>query len=193
MTTVTLLLLVGLVIGGAVAAVAVGVARGRDRRNHVVPGVPTSAPAAWAGAHTPEARLHRRLRAAVDAAIAAAPKPTSPLGGARRALEETALAVDERLVAVAAVPERERGPLLVDVTAQVAGVEQAAAMMARTRLEEGGDIAAGVDRALEGVRLLAEARAEVEQLDRPWVVLPEADVPDTAEPGEVRGTAGPGD
>ncbi len=61
-------------IVGVAAYVALRNAQDFSDANEVVPGVPTSAPKAWAGAHTPEARLHRRLR---DAVMASRPTPRS--------------------------------------------------------------------------------------------------------------------
>lgn len=147
-----------------VGAAAAAVARSRDRYNRVVPGVPTRAPRAWAGAHTPEARLHRRLRDAVAGAHAAAPGRDGALGAARTAVEEEALALDERLVVVAAVGERDRGALLVELESQVAALEQAVTAMATRDARASG--MTEVDRALERVRLLGEARDEVDRVER---------------------------
>ena len=85
---------IALAVAGVVAlgAAAVAVGRNRQRRNRVVPDVPTNAPAAWAGTHTPLARLHRRLRAAVDGARAV-PDPDGALIRARHEVEQAALAV----------------------------------------------------------------------------------------------------
>ena len=166
------LVVVGLAaLVGGVAALAGRVARSRDSANQVVPGVPTEAPAAWAGAHSTEARLHRRLRAAVDAAGVAAPGADGQLVGLRRAVEEEALAVDRRLVVAAAAPAGTRDALLARVAAQVAAVEEAAGALSGRALDEPGParregVAAAVDDALTRARLLAEARAEVEEVDR---------------------------
>lgn len=182
------LVVVGLAaLVGGVAALVGRVARSRDRANQVVPGVPSDAPAAWAGAHSTEARLHRRLRAAVDAAGVAAPGADGPLVGLRRAVEEEALAVDRRLVVAAATTVDARDELLARVAAQVEAVEEAAGALSGRALDEDGParregVAAAVDDALTRARLLAEARAEVEEVDRRErgeVALP--------EPGAVEG------
>lgn len=187
MTGLALLAVVGVVLAAAGVAVAVAVARNRDRRNQVVAGVPTTAPASWAGAHTPEARLHRRLRDAARSAATAARRPGAPLWGGRQAVEEAALAVDERLVRISAVPERQRGPLLAEVTAQVAAVERAAAGLVAPRAD--GAVLDEVGAALERVRVLAEAREEVERTATPWA-LPE--LQDDATPAPEAGTADEG-
>ena len=125
------LLVVVLVVVAAVVAGAAAVVRSQKRSfaadNEVVPGTPTRAPAAWAGAHTPEARLHRRLRDAVVGLRANPAMEDAWMLDARVALEQHALAVDERLVAVAALPERVRAQPLVEVASAVEAVEAAVA------------------------------------------------------------------
>ena len=61
MTVVVVLLL--FVVSAAVAATVVVRAQKRKfaEANVIVPGTTTKAPAEWAGAHTPEARLHDDL------------------------------------------------------------------------------------------------------------------------------------
>jgi len=129
----TLVVLVLLVVVAAVVAGAVVVRSGkRDfaRANEVVPGRVTRAPAEWAGSHSPEARLHRRLRDAVEA-LRANPAMEDPwMLDARVSLEEQAVAVDERLIAVAALPERVRAEPLAGVGAAVDAVEAAVAALA---------------------------------------------------------------
>ena len=72
-----------LLVAAVAAIVGFGVAltvRSRKdfaEQNEVVPGVASPAPASWAGAHTPEAKLHRRLKEAVAAALAI-PSVTEP-------------------------------------------------------------------------------------------------------------------
>lgn len=128
-----LLLLLALVVVVAAVAGAVAVVRSGKRRyaaaNEVVPGTATRAPAEWAGAHTPEARLHRRLRDAVEAVRANPAMEDAWMLDARVSLEQHALAVDDRLVAVAALPERVRAGPLAAVAAAVEAVEAAVASM----------------------------------------------------------------
>ena len=125
--TVVVVVLV-LLVGSAVIAATVVVRTGKRRfaqANEVVPGTATRAPAEWAGAHTPEARLHRRLRDAVEAVRANPALEDVWMLEARVALEHHALAVDERLVAVAALPERVRAEPMAGVAAAVDAVEAA--------------------------------------------------------------------
>lgn len=161
-----LLVLVGIVAGVLTAAVAGAVTlvvRGRGRRNRVVPDVPTSAPSSWAGAHTPLARLHRRLRAAV-AAARAVPDPDGALIRARVEVEQAALGVDDHLVALHHMSERERAGRMAQATAAVASVEEAAGRLADAAAATtvGGALPA-VEAALERAALVAEARRELDE------------------------------
>jgi hypothetical protein len=146
-------------IAGAVALARSG-KRSFTKANEVVPGVSPRAPASWAGEHTPEARLHRRLRDAV----AALPRDDVGVMEARIAIERLALTVDEQLVTVAALPERVRAQPLAQVTAAVEAVEDGVAKVAANELAAHGSTA--VDAALatlqERVELLAQARPELE-------------------------------
>ena len=126
------LVFVGLVIVAAVvtATMVVRAQKGQyARANEVVPGTATEAPAEWAGAHTPEARLHRRLRDAVVTLRADPAMEDAYRLDARVSLEQHALAVDERLIAVAALPERVRAEPLEGVSAAVDAVEAAVASL----------------------------------------------------------------
>ena len=129
MTVVVVLLL--LVVSAVVAATVV--VRTNKRKfaeaNVIVPGTTTRAPAEWAGAHTPEARLHRRLRDAVAAVRANPAMEDAFMMDARVSLEQQALAVDERLIAVAALPETVRSEPLASVAAAVDAVEAAVAAL----------------------------------------------------------------
>ncbi len=124
-----LLFLLLFVVAAVVAAVAVVRSGKRQfaQANEVVPGTSTRAPAEWAGAHSPEARLHRRLRDAVAAVRANPAMEDAFMMDARVSLEQQALAVDERLIAVAALPERVRAEPLASVAAAVEAVEAAVA------------------------------------------------------------------
>ena len=127
------LVFVLLMVGAAVVAAAYVIARAGKREfaeaNEVVPGVSSRAPAEWAGAHNPEARLHRRLRDAVAALRANPAMEDAFVLEARVALEQHALAVDERLIAVAALPKGVRTQPLASVASAVDAVEAAVASM----------------------------------------------------------------
>lgn len=127
-------LVVLLVIVALVAAAAVAAARSGKRRyaeaNQIVPGTAGSAPPEWAGAHTPEALLHRRLRDAVAALRANPAMEDAWSMDARVSLEQQALAVDNRLIAVAALPPPARAGRMPAVADAVAAVESAVGALA---------------------------------------------------------------
>ncbi len=156
------------------AVVAFGVALAvRSRKefaeqNEVVPGVRSPAPAAWAGAHTPEAKLHRRLRVAVDAARANPRLVELGLAERVRQIEAEALAIDERLVAAAALPERVRADAVAEFEAPVAALEDAVAALSRSvSVSDSKELLQqAVSDADIRLQALAEARAEVERIDR---------------------------
>jgi hypothetical protein len=148
MTVVVVVVLFVVAAVAAATAVVRSQKRGYARANEVVPGRATQAPAEWAGAHTPEARMHRRLRDAVDALRANPAMEDAWMLDARVSLEEQAVAVDERLMAVAALPERVRAEPLAGVAAAVDAME--AAVAALVAAPAGGH--AGVDQAMADVR-----------------------------------------
>lgn len=131
----------------AVALLAAGVGfamalarRGRERQAvdaEVLAGVDTGAPASWSGSHDPEARLHRRLVAAVRGL-----RSQADLGyegveelELRVELEQHAVAVDKRLVAAATLPPDQRGPAVAEIEVSVTAIESAAADLGRSIAE----------------------------------------------------------
>lgn len=168
MSPLLLLLLVVLalaVVGGI--ALAVRSKSDYTKANEVVPGTASPAPASWAGAHTPEARLHRRLRDAVAAIRTGSTSATAT--GFRTSLEQAAISLDERLVAVAALSERTRGEPLAQIESAVVALEDAAAALA-TSGGAAGELGPGViDEVTQHLRFLTEARQELDRLptDRP--------------------------
>lgn len=186
----TLLLLAGalVVAAAAVGGVALAVTSKRQYRaaNEVIPGRPTNAPAAWAGAHTPEARLHRRL-VDVVAALRAHPLLDEGTGRleARVALEEQVAAIDEQLVAAAALPERVRAEPLAQVERQVVAVEQAAATLAAAGDPTDGP--AAIEQHVDDVRRqlddLARIRAELDATPPAMPAPPDTAPRPQAEPG----------
>lgn len=169
------LLVVLLAVAAGAVALALSGKRSYRAANEVVPGAATKAPPSWAGAHTPEARLHRRLRDAVRALHAHPRAGEASFASLRGALEQQALAVDERLIAAAALPERLRGEAVAGVEEEVAAVEAAAASLSEVMLDApAGAATAALDDVREHLRLLAEAREEVELVDSSPPALPGA-------------------
>lgn len=150
-----------LVAVGTIAYVALRNAQDFSDANEVIPGVPTSAPKAWAGAHSVEARLHRRLRDAMTALRANRALDEPALVEVREALEREALAIDDRLVAAAALPAKVRDDPLRRIGEAVDAVEAAVADIVLLR-GPGVDVPSGIEQARTRLALVAEARAELE-------------------------------
>lgn len=192
-----LLLLPLLLVLGVVAAVVVAVliaVRNKSnfaRDSRLAPGLSTSAPAAWAGSHDPEARLHRRLR---DALAALRVNQSFDMDGhlldLRVELEQQSAALDEQLVATAALPLHLRAEPLGSITAAVESVEQAVADLAQGSTGEAAD---RLDVALADIRartgLVAQARHALDAMDD------QAALPGTpmARPGAVPSPGRPAD
>ncbi|MCX4092702.1 hypothetical protein [Nocardia sp. alder85J] len=127
MIIVIVLLLALVVIIGGVAGVLLVVGNHQRREaahdNQVIPGTPTRAPVSWARSHDPEARLHRRLRDAMTALHAVAAYDTAASLSMRSGLEQSALAVDHHLVAVAGLPRSHRDQQLPELTRAVETIE----------------------------------------------------------------------
>jgi len=159
-------LLIGLaiVVVGTVAYVALRGAQDFSDANEVIPGHPTQAPKAWAGAHSPEAKLHRRLRDAMTALRANRALDEPALVPVREALEREALAVDDRLVAVAALPKGVRAAPLAQVATAVEAIEQAVADVVGLRGPGAGATEAALAEVRTRLALVEEARAELELL-----------------------------
>ncbi|MBY8860526.1 hypothetical protein K7711_28930 [Nocardia sp. CA2R105] len=122
-----LILLALLVLVGGVAAIVMTIARHQKQSiaydNQIVPGMPSNAPSSWAGSHDPEARLHRRLRDAIRALHGVNAYDTASSVNLRAGLEQSALAVDNHLIAIATLPQSHRDQALPDATAAVEAVE----------------------------------------------------------------------
>jgi hypothetical protein len=168
---VLLVLLVG-GLGAFVVALAVRARRDFAAQNQVVPGVDSPAPASWAGAHSPEAVLHRRLRGAVVALRADDRLTALGLTAQRERIEGEALAIDRRLVAAAALPPPHRRPAVDRCEPLVAALEATVAELV-TRIDATSDTTSSpelLERTVSDADLrlqaLEQARAEVERIDR---------------------------
>lgn len=178
-----LILVIG-VLAGAVIGARVAARRLTDhyaRANEVVPGIPSTAPTAWLGAHDPEAKLHRRL---VDAVRALHAGQDLDVIGAyldlRIEVEQQAVAIDNELVVTSKLPVHLREKPLDRLTAAVATLEEAVAAI-------GVAVASGTTEDLDA--LLLEVRRRTDSLDRAEAALREIDeaTPDPSaseEPGE---------
>jgi len=167
MITVLLVLAVAAVIGFGVA-LAVRSKREFATQNEVVPGRKSPAPSSWAGAHTREAKLHRRLGDAVRGAHANPRFVELGLADPMRAIDAEAMAIDERLVAAAALPAAHRDAAIDPLETNVVALEHTIAEMVTSVT-----VAASKDQLEQAVtdadlklQALAAARAEVEAIDR---------------------------
>lgn len=159
----TILVVVGVaVVGGA--ALARSSKSSFKAANDVVPGTPTKAPAAWAGAHSTEARLHRRLRDAVAAMRANPALDDLSFTEPRMMVEAEALAVDDRLVAAAALPVSQRGDRLATAAAAVEAIEAVVAEMVDASTAT-ADTAGALDAVRTRLDLVAQARDELAALE----------------------------
>lgn len=186
--TLILILVVAAIIGFGVT-LAVRARQEFRRQNEVVPGVPSEAPASWAGAHSPEARLHRRLRDAVAAAHQAAEVSSVDLGPATSRIDAEAAALDDRLVAAAALAASHRAAAVQRLDPLVASLEATVASLVERVSDPAGPrelLEGTLDDADIALEALARARAEVEQLDRIQRDPPLDDRPenDTRRPDE---------
>lgn len=131
----TVLVVIAVVVVLAVVLFAVALARkGRSQYAAQGAGLAPDAPAEWSGAHSPEAKLHRRLVAAARTLSA------QPLGDAtaierRVTIEQQLRELDQHLVAVARVPGPDTASRIAELEPQVAAAEKAVADLATAGIE----------------------------------------------------------
>lgn len=152
------------VVIGVGAYVALRNAQDFSDANEIVPGVPTNAPKEWAGAHSREARMHRRLRDAVAALRANASLDDPSMAGIREDLQEQAVAVDQRLIAAAALPKSRREEPLAKLEEAVSAIEEAAAAVVDLRGPSLESVEQGIEDVRTRIRLVESARAELEAM-----------------------------
>ena len=156
------------VAGGAmVGALVTRARREQAEQLQVVPGVDSGAPVAWAGAHTAEAKLHRRLGAAVRSMRAQPSLGGADFAAQRGALEQEAVRIDRRLVAVSALTAPRRDDGIEQVASLVACFEAAVADLVTASLDDPALLEAAISESELRLRALEAARAEVERFDRP--------------------------
>ncbi len=130
-----IVVLVVVVLAAAIAFAVALAAKGRRRAAESLgTGLAADVPREWAGAHSREAKLHRRLVAAARSLSAL------PLGDAaeierRVAVEQQLRELDEQLVTAAAVPEPARGEALAKIEPLVASAESSVAAIASGRVD----------------------------------------------------------
>lgn len=153
------------------------------RRNRVAADARTGAPLHWLAAPSRAAVAHRRLRRAVSgarAALGGVPEDAAVRGDVVASvalLERQAVDLDHRLVVAARCPAATRWRLVNDLEPQVREVERIGSQLAEVAL-----IAAprppgageGLDALTARLRALADARAELDEMDEAAVGQPPA-------------------
>lgn len=167
MSVLLLVLVIGAVVvaGGAVALLAGGqkVKQNARRGQQISPGTESTAPLGWAGAHTPEAKLHRRLVAAMSGLRAATDDDVQVMANVE-VVEREALKIEQQLVAASQIAERLKGPALEELSSAVDQIENVSAQLIQRSAElSSGDVQAQLGELSERLRLLDEARAELDQ------------------------------
>lgn len=160
-----------LALGGLGVAYVLGagaVGKNAKNRNQVVPGVKTNAPASWAGAHEPEAKLHRRLRDAVAALHTIAGKDDTMQSLIDR-VERDAVDLDNQLVATSQLASTHRERALSNVSNAVENLEEIAAQVVdRSATNSDRSIQDQLDDLAVRMESMRLARDEVDEVDRRW-------------------------
>ncbi|MGW2661370.1 hypothetical protein ACWCW7_10435 [Nocardia tengchongensis] len=160
------LIAVVILVGAAVGGVTVLSRRQQaatTAANQVVPGIATRAPASWAGSHDPEPRLHRRLRDAMRALHTADALDDATTIVLRAELEQAALAWDDRLVAMAALPASALGDQRATATQAVESIEAAVAQYVSAATQRtAAEVTAGLTAARAQLDIQAEIRKSLE-------------------------------
>lgn len=118
------LLVVAVVASGALFAVALA----RRSKNQLavgaepLPGMPTGAPLEWAGQHTPEAKMHRRL-VGLAQTVAALPLGDAAAIERQVAVQHKIQELDRRLISFAVAPEPARREAVDGLEPEVAAAE----------------------------------------------------------------------
>lgn len=150
-------------VGAAYALGAQRVKQNARRSQQIAPGQRSAAPLGWAGAHTPEAKLHRRLGEAMSGLRKAT--EDDPLVTVNvDVVEREALKIESQLVAASHLPGRLKGPALDELGVAVDQIEDVSAQLIQRSAElSAGDVKAQLDELSERLHLLDEARTELDQ------------------------------
>lgn len=167
MTFIIIAVLLVALLGAGVGAIAIRQKQNFAKANEIVPGRATSAPAGWAGAHSPEAKLHRRMGEAVTALRANPTLSDAAFMESRSSIENAAQAIDERLIAAAALPRGHREAAIAAVEPDVVALEASVASLATPAVGSAPQRALDDSVRAAQIRLdaLAAAQAELDQLD----------------------------
>lgn len=191
---ITALLVIAVVgIVGFGVALSVSSKRQFSEQNQIVPGTKSPAPASWAGAHSREAKLHRRLGDAVKGAHENPKFVELGLGAQMKSIEAEALAIDERLVAAAGLSAAHKDAAIDPLETNVAELESTIAdmVMGVSVADSKELLQQAVSAADIRLQALAQARAEVEQVDRTASGLIDPVPDETADEADQSGEPGP--
>ncbi|MFD6356058.1 hypothetical protein [Nocardia tengchongensis] len=159
---IAIVILVGAAVGG-VTVLSRRQQAATAAANQVVPGIATRAPTSWAGSHDPEPRLHRRLRDAMRALHTADALDDATTIVLRAELEQAALAWDDRLVAMAALPAAALGDQRATATQAVESIEAAVAQYVSAATQRtAAEVTAGLTAARAQLDIQAEIRKSLE-------------------------------
>lgn len=148
--------------GAALALGAQRVKQNAKRGQQISPGTPSAVPLGWAGAHTPEAKLHRRLGKAMSGLRAATEDDPLVVANAQ-VVEREALKIEKQLVAASMMAERLKGPAIDELSTAVDQIENVSAQLIQRSAElSSGDVQAQLAELSERLDLLDQARAELD-------------------------------
>lgn len=149
-------------VAGAFYAGAQRVKQNTRKSQQLAPGTPSAVPLGWAGAHTPEAKLHRRLGQAMSGLRAATDDDLMVTANVE-VVEREALKIEQQLVAASMMAERLKGPAIDELSAAVDQIENVSAQLIQRSAElSSGDVQAQLAELSERLDLLDQARAELD-------------------------------
>ncbi len=155
---------VGAAVGGAALALgAQRVKQNTQRSQQISPGTPSAVPLGWAGAHTPEAKLHRRLGKAMSGLRDATEDDTLVMANVE-VVEREALKIEQQLVAASRMADRLKGPAIAELSAAVDQIENVSAQLIQRSAElSAGDVQTQLAELSQRLELLDQARAELDE------------------------------
>jgi len=138
------------------------VKRNARRSQEIAPGTASAAPLEWVGAHTDEAKLHRRLAAAMSG-LRAATDDDSLVAANVDVVAREALKIEQQIVAASHLAPRSKGPAIEELARAVDQIEDVSAQLIQRSTElSSGDVQEQLTQLSERLDLLDAARAELD-------------------------------
>jgi hypothetical protein len=149
--------------GGAAFVLGANRVKQNARRSQqITPGTASAAPLEWVGAHTPEAKLHRRLGEAMSG-LRAATDSDSLVAGNVEVVAREAVKIEQQLVAASHLAPRLKGPAIEELGRAVDQIENVSAQLIQRSAElSSGDVQAQLAELSQRLDLLDAARAELD-------------------------------